>query len=312
MKCQIKWDIYTRAQWDALLGKCPHTTLLQSYYYAQAMRETKQQGIRQGVIYIDDVEAGIVQMQEVKLFGYAIHGISIDRGPLWFDGFGKYDHLFAFEEELNTQFSTRIGRKRRFMPEFHQKNARKNLKTFEKDQKSKDYKTFILDLAQETDYLRANLNKKWRNILTKSEKQDFDVHLDDKLSSLGLLLKNYTKDRFEKGYAGASNKFLASLAKYAARNKECLIFNAVEDNETIASIMVFTHGRGATYQVGWTTPYGRDKGAHHRLLWDAIIELKNRGVIEFDLGGYNDDVEGIKKFKQGLGGRDIALIGGYN
>ncbi len=310
MKCHIKWNTYTRAEWSALLDQCPHSTLLQSYYYAQAMREAKQQNVRHGLILIDDVEAGIVQMQEVKLFGYAIHALSIDRGPLWFDGFGKGVHIEAFADALNTQFPARLGRKRRFMPEYFGKTS-VSFKKYNKNQKEKSYTTYILDISPELDDIRSNLKKKWRNILNKAEKNDFSISIDENLSTFAHFLKFYTKDRIEKGYSGASNKFLAALAKYAAMNNECLILNAVEDNETIASILIFIHGRGATYQAGWTTPYGRDKGAHHRLLWQSIIELRTRNITEFDLGGYNDDAEGLKLFKQGLGGHDIALIGSY-
>ena len=86
-------------------------------------------------------------------------------------------------------------------------------------------------------------------MLSKSEKKGLEVELDDKLASLSHFLKFYTQDRYTKGYAGASAKFLASLAKFAARDGQCLILNAREDNEIVASILVFTHGQGATYQA---------------------------------------------------------------
>ena len=104
MQCEIQWGHYNRDQWQDILNRCAHSTLLQSYYYAQAMREAKQQGVRHGLIVIDGQEAGCVQMQEVSLFKRLVHGLSIDRGPLWFDGFGKIDHLKAFAAELDRQF----------------------------------------------------------------------------------------------------------------------------------------------------------------------------------------------------------------
>lgn len=312
MNCTIQWNTYTRVQWDNLLKKCPHCTLLQSYYYAQAMREVKQQGARHGLILIDGIEAGIVQMHEVSLFGQLIHGLSIDRGPLWFDGFGKANHLNTFSEALSTQFPSKFTRKRRFMLEYFGKNHLVSLNNWKKNKKSKEYKTLIVDISPELGRIRENLNKKWRNILNKSEKQCLSIQIDENLTTLGDLLKNYIQDRIVKQYAGASPKFLASLAKYAAMHKDCLILNATEDDEIIASIMVFIHGNGATYQVGWTTPYGREKGAHHLLLWETIKILKDRGVTEFDLGGHNEETQGLYRFKHGLGGQEITLIGSYN
>lgn len=312
MDCQIEWHSFTRTQWDELLHKCVHVPLLQSYYYAQAMRETKQQGVRHGLIKINGADAGIVQMQEVSLLGQMIQGISIDRGPCWFDGFGKIEHINAFAAELDRQFPDRFARKRRFMPEYFVKNNQITFDNWKKMQKSSHYMTFLVDLSPKIDDLRSNLKKNWRNILNNAEKNGLAVEIDENLSTLGQLLKNYIQDRLEKRYAGASPKFLATLAKFAAFERDCLILNATEDDETIASIMVFVHGRGATYQIGWTTPYGRDKGAHHLLLWEVMKILKSRGVTAFDLGGHNDDTDGIRLFKSGLGGQEITLIGSYN
>jgi hypothetical protein len=312
MQCTIAWKQYDRADWQSLLHKCPHSTILQSYYYAQAMREIKQQGIRQGVILIEGQPAGCVQIQEVSLFGKMIHGVSLDRGPLWFDGYGKPAHWNAFLECFNDSFPDRLGRKRRLMPEYFGRNHSISMDSYKKNTKERDYKTILVNLSYDLDDIRKNLKKNWRNMLTKSEKQDLVVEVDETLSTLSHFLKIYTQDRFQKGYAGTSAKFLAALAKYAVRGNDCLLLNAREDNEIIASVMVFSHGQGATYQAGWTTPYGRDKSAHHLLLWQAIEILKDRGVMELDLGGLPVDNDGLKQFKQGLGGQEIALIGSYH
>ena len=302
----------SRDQWTDILNRAPHATILQSWYYAQAMREAKQQSVRHGIIMIDGQEAGAVQMQEVSLFKKAIHGFSIDRGPLWFDGYGNADHINAFAEALDRHFPARLGRKRRFMPEYFGKNHLISLRKWQKDKKINEYKTFFIDIRPKLADTRSNLKQKWRNILNKSEKSGITSAIDANLSTFSTFLNRYVKDRIEKRYAGISPRFLASLTKYAAMSDSCFILNATEDNETIAAIIIFIHGKGATYQAGWTTPYGRDKGAHHFLLWNAIALLKERGVTTFDLGGYNDDTDGIKRFKEGLGGHPIALIGSYH
>ena len=313
MDCTIQWQSgMTRDQWNALLNKCPHTTILQSYYYAQAMREVNRQGARHGIIFIDGARAGIVQMHEVGLFKNAIHAVSIDRGPLWFKGFGKEMKLKAFAEALNTQFPPRWGRKRRFLPEFSKKNSVFSFDHWKRIQNNGDYKSFSVDLTPKKEDIRQNFNGKWRNCLNKSEKEGLDVEIDMNCITLGDFLHQYMQDRIKKRYSGTSPRFLTALAKFAAMENEYLIFNASEDGETIAAIMVFMHGAGATYQAGWTTPYGRKKSAHHLLLWHAMMVLKKRGVNQFDLGGYNDETDGIRSFKAGMGGHEIALIGSYD
>jgi len=312
MKCEIQWRYdMRRDEWDALCRQCTHTTLLQSYAYAQTMRAVHKQGVRHGIIYIDGHRAGIVQMQEVKLFGHMIHGLSIDRGPLWFNNFGSLMHTNAFTDALNMQFPNRFGRKRRFLPEFISRNAVLSFKNWPKVQYSSGYKTILVDLSPELNEIRSNLKQKWRNILNKSEKTDLTVKVDTNLDCLGTFLSQYMSDRMQRRYVGASPKFLSALAKYTGMHDECLLLMASINDEIVASILIFQHAHGATYQCGWTTPHGRDKGAHHLLLWHAIGELKNRGITDFDLGGYNDDTDGIRKFKEGLGGQNIALIGSY-
>lgn len=312
MDCKIQWKDVNRDEWAALLNTCPHATLLQSYYYAQTMREVNQQATKHGIITIDGAEAGIVQMQEVSLFGGIIHGLSVDRGPLWFDGFGKPSHFNAFANTLNWKYPARWGRKRRFLPEIYDNKHLILFNNWTRAKKKAIYHSFFIDLTPNLDEIREKLKKNWRYSLSKAEKEELEIETDTSLSTLGRLLDHYIIDRMEKRYAGASPKFLASLSKFAALNQECFILNAREDSEIIASVLIFTHGKGATYQVGWSTPYGRRKNATNLLLWQAIIILKDRGITEFDLGGYNDGTDGIKTFKEGLNGLPIALIGSYS
>jgi hypothetical protein len=313
MTCKIEWlNDCKRYEWESLLARCPHSTLLQSYYYAQAIRDVNKQATRHGLIKIDKQEAGIVQMHEVSVLKGMVHAFSVDRGPLWFEGFGKPAHINSFVQALNWKYPSRWGRKRRFIPEIFDKKHLILMNNWVKKTNTPAYQTVMLDLTPDENVLRDNLKKNWRQSLTKAEKNMIQVNDDDELKSLSLLLKNYTKDRIAKNYAGASPKFIASLCSFAAKTKDCLILNATEDDEVIASILVFIHGKGATYQLGWTTPYGRTFGANNLLIWEAIKKLKERDVTTFDLGGYNKNIEGIRCYKEGTGGLPIALIGSYS
>lgn len=309
--CVIDWRIMTAAEWDGVYSRIARPNLLQAYPYAQAMRKIHHQGVRHGMILLAGEPAGIVQMQEVGLLGGLIHGISLDRGPLWFDGYGKAGDMAAFAGELNRQFPKRTCRRRRFLPEWAENNAVMQDTGWTVRKKTAPYYTHFVDLTPSLDDIRKNLRQKWRNVLNRAEKQGLSVEQDWTGATLPVLLKCHMRDRLEKRYAGASPKILTALAEFTIPRRECLILNAIEDNEIIAGILLFLHGRGATYQLGWTTPYGRDKGAHHLLLWEALKVLKPRNINVLDTGGFNDETPGIKHFKDGLGGHAIALIGGY-
>ena len=64
--------------------------------------------------------------------------------------------------------------------------------------------------------------------------------------------------------------------KQVSRNM--LSFRADIGRERLAGMLFLIHGQAATYQIGWTTPTGRETNAHHLMLWRGIEELQQRGV----------------------------------
>ena len=51
--------------------------------------------------------------------------------------------------------------------------------------------------------------------------------------------------------------------------------------------------------------------AHHFLLWQSVLWLKENRYTGFDLGGINETTPGIAQFKIGMGGQPFRLVGGY-
>ena len=304
--CTIEWGIETD-NWDALFQTLPRSTLLQSLPYAHAMRSIHYQASRFGLILMNGEQAGLVRIGESSLFGKTIHAVTLDRGPLWFEGYGTQEHWAAFAKRFEAEFPPRILRKRRFIPETSDKTP------FQKCQLiGPPYQTIWLDLAPEPDILRQNLAQKWRNILNKAERNDLKIISDWDGATLPGILQGYARDRMHKNYAGASTKFLTALSHFTIARGECLGMSCLKDDRVLAAILVFLHGRSATYQMGWTTREGRAVGAHNLLLWRAIETLRHKKILDFDLGGINDhSAAGVKAFKQGLGGHKITLIGRY-
>jgi hypothetical protein len=111
MQCTIEWNGMDLATWSGYFNPLRRSTLLQCYDYARAVAPIYGQRPRWGLIRIDGKEAGIVQMMEAKFMG--LHAFTIDRGPLWFVGFGGVAHIRIVFDELNRQFPRRFGRRRR-------------------------------------------------------------------------------------------------------------------------------------------------------------------------------------------------------
>lgn len=315
VQCTIDWSPISSEAWEAEFRSIRRSTLLQHFPYAQATRAVNQTGAKHGRIMIDGAPAGLLQLGEVGVLRNMVHAVNLDRGPLWFDGFGSPAHVSAFFASFAKQFPKRLGRKMRLLPEVKD-NTPNRLSVEQAGYTRRDdvpgYETIWLSLEADEDKLRAGLNGKWRNILTKSERSDLTISEDWFGATSADFLTAYEADRAAKGYEGPSVKLLLHLLKHMLPREEAVIFNAMQNEEVVAAILVLLHGSSATYQVGWTTDNGRKLGAHHQLLWRAVLALKAKGILDFDLGGINDEsAAGVKRFKEGLGGKAVTLVGFY-
>lgn len=314
MECTIIWNGLGLDQWNAHFAKVPRSTLLQSYGYARAVAPIYGQRPCWGLIKIDGKDAGIVQMMEARMFGRALHAMTIDRGPLWFENFGNAVHVKLFFDEINRQFPKRFGRKRRLIPELPSSpSALGILKQAGLVPSGPDYTTSWLDLTKPLETLRAGLKSNWRNHLNKAERGPLKVEWDKGAESLSWLVGGYELDQAAKQYPGPAPKIVRALGKTFAENGNCLLGRATLDNRPVSSILVLCHGNSATYQIGWSDTDGRAHGGHYRLLWSCLEELKNKGIAHFDLGGIHDEkAEGVSAFKDGMGGQRVTLCGLYS
>lgn len=284
--------------------------LLQSLDYARAVGPLYRQKPMLGLIKINSEDAGLCLMMEVAAFGTLMQVLMLDRGPVWFDGFGTKEHFETFTAEFHRQFPPRFGRKRRFIPEMEKSGDILGRHKFRKT--GAGYETLWLDITAPNDDLRAGLKKKWRGSLTKAEGARLEIQWNEPEKHVGWFLSVYSQDKQEKDYRGASVKTLAALGSVFHGNKNLLIGRALKGDICVGAVMLLCHGASATYQAGWSNDMGRKLCAHHLLLWQALDVLKHKGIKDFDLGGVNDhEAAGVRKFKEGLGGHLVVLPGLY-
>ena len=285
MECRIDWDCAPDV-WNGLFATIRRSTLLQARGYADALCSGLGQRPRRGLVLIDGAPAGLVQIQEATVLRRALHAVILDRGPLWAEGFGGRDHLAAFFTTFCRGFPARPGRRRRILPEAHRAQAAAR---------------------------RARLKPKWRAGLEKAERAGVSVNWDWQGADLAAFLATYRIDKAQKGYPGPAPETLAKLCLRLAPDGGVALGQARDrDGTPVAAALFLRHGRAATFQAGWVAEAGRRAFANHLLLWDAQRALAEEGVADLDLGGVNDaDAAGVKRFKEGLGGRAVTLAGQY-
>lgn len=315
MICTIDWLDHTSNIGKECFENVNNANILQAPAYGLAMAgyRHQRQTPKIGIIKINQDTAGYLQILQKSAIRGLLHVVMLDRGPLWLDGYGDLEHFQAFLQAFRRDFPPRIGRAVRILPEIEAAPDVENiLKTAGFSRKSQPYQTVFIDLKKEESALRAELKKNWRGALNKAEKQGVIVDWDSPKRHLDWFLKFYRFDMKTKGYQGASVELIKALADQFIPQNGLMIGRALKDGRAVAAILIFCHGRGCTYQIGWNTQEGRGYGAHNLLLWNACLRLQSHGFKTFDLGGVNDvGAHAVKAFKEGMGGRLITLPGLY-
>jgi len=156
----------------------------------------------------------------------------------------------------------------------------------------------ILHLA-DRDSMRMKLHQKWRNRLVRSEGHGARVTTCE-LSDYHWILSAEKAQAKAQGYRGLPPGFSLAFAK--ANPGKSLILEAQHSGDVIAAILILRHGKMATWQIGHSTPKGRQLNAMNLLLWHAMVTLNDLGHSHLDLGILNDDdAPGLTHFKLGTG-----------
>jgi lipid II:glycine glycyltransferase (peptidoglycan interpeptide bridge formation enzyme) len=158
-----------------------------------------------------------------------------------------------------------------------------------------------LDLRPPEATRLARQHGKWRNRLRHAQSAGLTVTetVFDPTVHASILQKE-TAQRRALRYRALPLGF--TLA-YAAQNSGAArIWSAYHKGQSVAHLLILTHGDTATYHIGWTGPEGRRHSAHTLLLWQAANALADRGILRLDLGPA-DSVQspGLARFKLGSG-----------
>lgn len=311
-KISANWDDVTHEQWNGLIDGANCSNLLQSWAYGEAKKKCEGWQVQRAVFSNKNGPIAIVQVLK-KTYFEVFKVYRVNRGPIFMKS-ASLEEQAGVMELLGRLADWRRGQLLLIAPELESNAqnailmAQLNYRQFQGQAWSSAY----IDLRVKVDAIRKNLDGKWRNMLNTSEKQGLllEVGHDDQLFEW--MLDRYSELIAEKRFTGIPFPILRALWKISDDHTQFIIMRAVHNGESVSCIFVLKYGATATYLIGWNGNQGRQLKAHQFLLWNAIVELKQRGCHWFDLGGidvYN--TPGISEFKLGLNGVRYELIGEY-
>jgi hypothetical protein len=303
---RIEWDRCRRGEWERLAAAAAACPFEQTWLYGDAYADGDRATVRRGVIFADDAPAAIVQ-GFTRRFARLMTLVQILRGPVLVAP-AAAELLPALYRRVGTEMRRNRREVLFWTPELADgESASAAMRVCGLRQILTGYASARLDLTPNEATLRAALHGKWRNALTQVERAPLRVDAAD----LPWLLERYGALRRQRRFGGPGPAMLSRILSRAAP-ESVVALHATFGNEAVAGALFLTHGRGASYLVGWTDEPGRRLNAGTLLLWRGMLELRRRGIGSLDLGGIDTQRSpGIARFKLGVGGQAYRLAGTF-
>ncbi len=172
------------------------------------------------------------------------------------------------------------------------------------------YRTFVLDLSSSLDELRSGLDKKWRNQLTRSEKNNLKIIAGHGSEEYRIFCQIYSQMRKRKAFETTvdADEF-GQIQEALAESQRMRILLCEDKGIPVAGLVASAMGDSAIYLLGATSDEGLNSKGAYLLQWTLIRWLKERGVKSYDLGGIDPETNpGVYHFKRGFSGVDVCQI----
>lgn len=234
----------------------------------------------------------------------------INRGPVIYDSVNLsdedwYNILLCIKKE----FSLRNGKILSYAPVLEMSGSSIALMMMHKFKYRNEYwSSGYIDLKLSEEDLRKQLTSKWRNLLKKSENYKCQIIIDDNNVYLEKLLELHSYDKEIRNYHDSGEE----ITNYLGEKNKLISYIAKLDEEILSFIIVVYHNVSSTYLIGWNSTEGYQHNLNRRLLWNAMTDMRTRGVKRFDLGGIDKvNTTSIADFKMGTRCKYYELVGEY-
>lgn len=168
-------------------------------------------------------------------------------------------------------------------------------------------RTVVLDLSKSENELLADMSKKTRQYIRKSEKDGVTVRLADR-GDLDNCLAIYKQTANRAGFALHDDEYYKDIFNLMADASP--VYVAEFDHQIVAFLWLAESDSVAFELYGGVSEVGQSVRANYVLKWQAIIDAKKRNVKEYDLNGLLND--GISDFKRGFSMVETMLTGTYD
>ncbi len=298
-------------EWNSLLKNVRFSNLLQSWEFGSAKRDSEGWSVDRFCILYQGRVVGLFQILTRSMLGFlSVH--RLNRGPLFFEDTSVEIQKASIRIISKTFGNLCRGHLLLWAPELEFTGANHAMlySTGFRLRQKKVWSSSFIDITVSGESLLGGTSGKWRNSLRDAERKPLEFRVSESDADFSTLVANCADLLGRRDAALPQHLYLQYYKTLSRTRDRNLLLVAYCHKIVVASIYVVTHGRTATYLLGWNSEDGRLMRAHHLLLWNAVHELKSRSIRYFDLGGVDWNLTpGIAAFKLGMGGRYYRLVG---
>jgi lipid II:glycine glycyltransferase (peptidoglycan interpeptide bridge formation enzyme) len=172
------------------------------------------------------------------------------------------------------------------------------------------YRTFLLDLAPGLDELRRKLDAKWRNHLSRAEKNNLTVIAGSGGNEYRAFCQIYNEMRRRKTFETTVDvEEFGRIQEDLWEPHRMRILICEDKGAPVAGLVTSAMGDSAIYLLGATSEDGMKAQGAYLLQWTMIQWLKEQGIRWYDLGGIDPiGNPGVYSFKKGFSGADVIQL----
>jgi lipid II:glycine glycyltransferase (peptidoglycan interpeptide bridge formation enzyme) len=175
---------------------------------------------------------------------------------------------------------------------------------------SEDYRTLLVDLEPSLEDVRKKLDKKWRNQLNASERNNLTIVTGTTANEYSAFSELYSQMWERKKFKSTvSVEEFGRIQEGLPENQRMKIVLCVQEGQPVAGVVCSAMGDSGIYLLGATNEAGMKSKAAYLIHWTVIRSLKEQGIRYYDLGGIDPEANpGVYHFKSGFSGADVSHI----
>lgn len=177
--------------------------------------------------------------------------------------------------------------------------------------------TVCVDLSgTEEDWL-ARMKQKTRYNLRLAEKKGVVIRRGT-VEDLPEVYRMYAETSVRDGFVIRSEDYYRNAWGSFIKAGMAEVLIAEVEGQAVAGLILFYFAGKAWYLYGMSRMAHREKMPNYLLQWEAMRAARNHGCLQYDLWGAPDNFTeadpmwGVFRFKEGLGGEVVRLIGAWD